>query len=217
MTATPLGRYEGFPPGFFDRQDESPDGWFYDQPRIVTHIDDRAISAVGKVYEQLGVGGRVLDVCSSWISHLRTPPDALVCQGMNAEELAANEMAVGGAVVDLNQQPALPFADAAFDSAICCVSVDYLTQPLEVFDEVARVLRPGGVWVHVFSNRCFATKAIRGWLSTDDQGHLAIVSEYYRRSVGWTEPRSAVVIEPGRGGDPLYAVWANTIEDQGRP
>ncbi len=217
VTAEATNRYHGFPDGFFERQDESPDGWFYDQPRIVTHIDDRAIRAVGEVYEQLGIGGRVLDVCSSWISHLTSAPEALICQGMNAPELAANEMATGGVVVDLNRQPLLPFRDHSFDSAVCCVSVDYLTRPLEVFDELARVLRPGGLWVHVFSNRCFPTKAIRGWLSTDDEGHVAIVSEYFRRSLGWEEPQSAVVLQAGRGGDPLYAVWATTRSVQDAP
>ena len=35
-----------FPPGFFAREDESPDGEFYGPPRLVTHIDDGAIAAV---------------------------------------------------------------------------------------------------------------------------------------------------------------------------
>ncbi len=208
----PDGRYGVFGQGFFSRQDESPDGLFYDQPRFVTHIDDRAIAAVGSVYDELEIGGTVLDVCGSWISHFATQPEALVCQGMNVAELAANEQAAGGVVVDLNRQTTLPFSSSSFDAAVCCVSVDYLTQPIEVFDEVARVVRPGGRFVHVFSNRFFPTKAVRGWLASSEEGRLAIVSAYFRQAEGWDEPNAAIALAPGTGGDPLYVVWADRTQ-----
>ena len=90
---------------------------------------------------------------------------------MDATELAANDAAAEWMVHDLNLDPTLPFADASFDAVTCCVSVDYLTRPLEVFAEVAHVLRPGGSFVSTFSNRCFPTKAIRGWRSTNAPLH----------------------------------------------
>jgi ubiquinone/menaquinone biosynthesis C-methylase UbiE len=108
-------------------------------------------------------------------------------------------------VHDLNAEPRLPFADASFDAAVCCVSVDYLVHPIEVFDEVARVLVPGGVFAVTFSNRCFPSKAITGWLATDDITHVQIVAEYFRRSSGWNEPE---VDERPSDDDPLFAVWA---------
>ena len=111
-------------------------------------------------------------------------------------------------VHDLNAEPALPYDDGEFDAVTCCVSVDYLTRPLDVFAEVARVLRPGGVFVCTFSNRCFPTKVIRGWLSTDDQGRCAIVATYFRSTPGLDEP-TATLENPGARGDPLYAVWAH--------
>ena len=201
-------RYERFPQGFFSRQDESDDGAFYRSPRLVTHIDDRAIAAVGLIYEQLEIDGRALDVMSSWISHFRAPPASLVALGMNHHELAANDMADAAVMADLNGRPSLPFADDSFDSAVCCVSVDYLVRPLEVFDEVARVVIDGGVFCCTFSNRCFPTKAITGWLSSGDQAHVELVAEYFRLSGRWHEITASVAIEAGRGGDPLYAVWA---------
>ncbi|MFP5487509.1 MAG: class I SAM-dependent methyltransferase, partial [Acidimicrobiia bacterium] len=137
-----------FPPRFFDRADESDDAAFYGFDRFVTHIDDRAIAAVGALYDELGVSGptsgAVLDLCSSWISHFRSKPVRLVVTGMNARELAANEQADEWVVHDLNTDPGLPFDDGSFDGVTCCVSVDYLVRPLDVFAEVARVLRPGG-------------------------------------------------------------------------
>lgn len=198
----------GFPPGFFDRGDPSPDDVFYAPTRFVTHIDDGAIAAVGELYTELGIDGVVLDLCSSWISHFEQAPAELVALGMNAEELAANEQAASWVRQDLNVDPVLPFDDDAFDDAVCCVSVDYLIRPIEVFAEIARVVRPGGRFVCTFSNRCFPTKAIRGWLATDDETHLAIVAEYFRRSGGFDEPVARTRRAGAPGRDPLHAVWA---------
>lgn len=208
---TDSARYADFGPGFFERSDPSPDGLFYSQPRLVTHIDDGAIAAVGRVYEALEIGGRVLDLMSSWISHFSSPPAQLITLGRNGFELSRNEAAAGGVVADLNDVPGIPFADNSFDHVVCAVSVDYLQRPLEVFDEVARVLRPGGIFCHVFSNRLFPTKAIAGWLQASEDERVAICAEYFRRSgpafgLGWGEPQANVQRGPG---DPLYAVWAS--------
>lgn len=197
-----------FPPGFFARGDPTPDPAFYSWPRLVTHIDDRAIAAVGALYEQLGIDGAVLDIMASWVSHFRRAPARLTVLGMNPEELAANPQAAETVVHDLNADPRLPFADATFDSAVCCVSVDYLVRPIEVFREVSRVLRPDGVFVCTFSNRCFPTKAIRGWLSATDREHCDIVCEYFRQSGGWDEPISELRTTAQEWGDPLYGVWS---------
>lgn len=214
MTEQPPTHDEhGFPTGFFRRSDPSPDAQFYAFDRLVTHIDARAIAAVGTLYEHLGLTGRVLDLMSSWISHFRTPPAHLTVLGMNANELAANDVATERVVRDLNADPSLPFADGSFDAAVCCVSVDYLVQPIEVFREVRRVLVPGGLFVCTFSNRCFPTKAIAGWLRSDDDGRVAIVGEYFRRSGGWAEPQAALCTPPYTPGDPLYAVWASARDE----
>jgi SAM-dependent methyltransferase len=197
-----------FPPGFFDRSDDQPDQFFYGPSRLVTHIDQRAIAAVGALYAELGVDGRVLDLMSSWVSHFAVAPEHLTALGMNAAELDANPTASERTVHDLNTDPVLPYADAAFDDVVCCVSVDYLTRPIEVFSEVGRVLAPGGRFVVTFSNRLFPTKAIRGWLLTDDATRMEIVAKYFELSGGFDPAISDVRLEPGAGSDPLYAVWA---------
>jgi len=142
-----------FPTGFFDRGDPSPDSAFYSWPRLVTHLDDRAIAAVGALYDELGISGDVLDLMGSWVSHFRTQPARLTVLGMNPDELNANPSAGVTVVHDLNAEPRLPFPDESFDAVVCCVSVDYLTRPIEVFTDVARVLRPGGPFVCAFSNQ----------------------------------------------------------------
>jgi SAM-dependent methyltransferase len=196
-----------FPDGFFDRADPARDRDFYVLPRFVTHIDDGAIAAVGALYDDLAIRGRVLDLMSSWISHFTHAPEQLTVLGMNVAELAANQQARSGVVHDLNTAPHLPFASSSFDAAVCCVSVDYLTNPVDVFSDIARVLEPGAPLVCTFSNRCFPTKAIRAWLYSDDDQHCELVASYFRLAAGWSEPTVKVCLRPERG-DPLYAVWA---------
>ncbi len=199
---------EGFPRGFFDRSDPGDDAAFYRPDRFVTHIDHGAIAAVGALYEELGLDGDVLDLMSSWVSHFRTAPARLVALGMNDRELAANPQAASTVVRDLNADPTLPFPDESFDGATCCVSVDYLVRPIEVFTQVHRVLRPDSAFVLTFSNRCFPTKAIRGWLATDDATHVEIVRRYFDRAGGFGPVESALRTPLDAPGDPLWAVWA---------
>ena len=205
----PAAPAPGLPPGAFQRLDEGPDAEFYAVPRFVTHIDDRAIGAVTALYrEHFPPGGAVLDLMSSWISHL--PADIrypkVVGLGMNAEELRANPRLDAWVVHDLNAEPRLPFADGEFDAAGCCVSIDYLVRPVEMLRDVARVLRPGAPLVITFSNRRFPTKVIALWESLDDEGHVQLVAHYLREAGGWTE---AVALDRSPAvGDPLFAVVA---------
>jgi SAM-dependent methyltransferase len=198
-----------FPLGFFGRADPSPDSAFYSWSRLVTHLDDHAIAAVGALYDELGISGDVLDLMSSWVSHFRTPPAHLTVLGMNSNELDENPAAGVTVVHDLNTEPRLPFPDDSFDAVVCCVSVDYLTRPIEVFTDVARVLRPRGTFVCAFSNRCFPTKAVRGWLYADDERRCEIVEQYFRLAGYWDEPRSQRRTPASHPGDPLFAVWAH--------
>lgn len=225
MPGLPMSR-DDWPGWFFDRDDPTPDDRFYAVPRLVTHIDDDAIRAVGDLYAELGLDGsaaeprRVLDLMSSWVSHLRSAPAELVVLGMSLAELDANAMATERVVQDLNDDPRLPFDDDAFDAVLCCVSIDYLTRPIEVLAEAARVLRPTAPMVITFSNRCFPTKAIHGWLSTDDAGRCGIVAHYLRAAGGFTEPEVALRTPPpssGYRGDPLYAVVARALPGRPRP
>ena len=196
-----------FPDGFFARDDERPDPEFYAEPRFVTHLDGRAIAAVGRLYDELGVTGDVLDLMSSWVSHFTTPPRSLTVLGLNAAELAANPQAAARVVQDLNADPRLPFADGSFDAVVNCVSIDYLVRPVAVLADVRRVLRPGGLSVCSFSNRCFPTKAVRGWLSVQEQQRPVVVAEYHRQA-GFGEPVVGERLTATWRHDPLWAVWA---------
>ncbi|RZK46211.1 MAG: methyltransferase domain-containing protein, partial [Hymenobacter sp.] len=166
------------PPQAFKRRDEAPDQEFYRFERLVTHIDAAAVAAVTQLYrQQLPAGGAVLDLMSSWVSHLPTEIQysRVAGLGMNARELAQNPRLTDRLVQNLNEQSGLPYADAEFDGAGICVSVQYLTRPAGVFAELARVLRPGAPLVVTFSNRCFPDKAVYAWQALDDRGHVALV------------------------------------------
>ena len=195
------------PQGSFERIDESDDGLFYAPARLVSHIDEAAVAALSAFYaERLVPGAAVLDLMSSWVSHLPSDPPlgAVVGHGMNGEELAANPRLTRWWVQDLNGDARLPLSDAEFDAALCCVGVQYLQHPFEVFAEVRRVLRPGSPFIVSFSNRCFPTKAVAIWRALDIEGHVALVSHYMDAS-GFSEVQ-AHVLAGGAVSDPLMAV-----------
>ncbi len=208
-----LRRGDGrFPPEGYARDDEAADGHFYLVPRKVVHLDDGAITALGRLYaDVLPAGGRLLDLMSSWRSHLPEDFEAreVVGLGLNAEEMADNPQLTSAIVHDVNRDPRLPFGNEKFDGGMCAVSIQYVTHPLLVFREMRRVLRPGAPFVVSFSNRCFPTKAVAVWLGTTDQQHLMLVHSYFDAAGGWTDVKEEAR-SPGDDGDPLYAVWART-------
>ena len=203
-------------PSFFQRQDETPDALFYREPRLLVHIDDGAIEAARQLYaEVLPQHGALLDLMSSYRSHM--PPSLawtrLAGLGMNETELRENDQLTDHAICDLNADPTLPFGDGEFDGAAVTVSIQYLTQPVEVFREVARVLKPGAPFVITYSNRMFPTKAVRIWHALNDRERAGLIITYFKYAGGFEEPvaedRS---IDAGSGGDPLFAVRAKTLQ-----
>jgi ubiquinone/menaquinone biosynthesis C-methylase UbiE len=173
------------PEGAFTKIDTEEDELFYEPPRLVCHIDDGAIAALTEFYRvALPAGGVLLDLMSSWVSHLPSEIDysEVIGHGMNATELAANPRLTRRFIQNLNREVKLPLANASVDAAMVCVSIQYLQQPVAVLREIARVLRPGGPLVVSFSNRCFWTKAVAIWRALDDSGHARLVELYLRQA-----------------------------------
>ncbi|QXX75786.1 methyltransferase domain-containing protein [Methylovirgula sp. HY1] len=196
------------PPEAFCKEDEAPDHIFYTAPRFVTHIDAPAITAVTELYRTLfPPGSAVLDLMSSWISHLprEVAYGEIIGHGLNGLELEANPRLSRFFLQNLNENPALPLASDSLDAAAICVSIQYLQQPVAVLREIARVLRPGSPVVITFSNRCFPTKAVAIWRGLDDEGHGRLVALYLSEA-GFAEIEIRALIVRGAGGDPLFAV-----------
>jgi SAM-dependent methyltransferase len=200
----------------FRRVDETPDEEFYRMPRFVTHIDASAIAAVTGLYRRFfPPHGAILDLMSSWVSHL--PPEAeysrVVGVGMNAQELAENPFLDEFYVQNLNQDPVLPFGEAEFDGAAICVSVQYLTHPVEVLRDIGRVLRPGAPLIITFSNRCFQTKATACWRMLDDDGHVKLLRCFIEES-GRFRGINCCGARVLSDGDPLYGMVAYRADQE---
>lgn len=192
--------------------DESDDAEFHAVPRLVTHIDDATIAALTDLYREiLPAGGAILDLMSSWISHL--PPEVAYSRvaglGMNAVELERNPRLDEFSVHDLNAAPELPYPDASFDAVVNAVSIQYLTHPVEVFASMARVLKPGGLALVATSHRCFPTKAILAWHTLDARNRLDLIRQYFEHA-GNFAPVEIIDRSPP-GADPLWVAVARRL------
>ena len=198
------------PADFFRRVDDDDDEVFYSVPRLVTHIDDGAIAKVGEIYAQiLPQGGAILDLMSSWRSHLpaHIRPARVVGLGMNRTEMEDNPALTEIVIHNLNRTPRLPFTDAEFDGAVVTVSVQYMTAPLDTFAEVGRVLKPGAPFIVTFSNRMFPTKAVAIWQNLDDYDHVKLVARYFMESGGFENIEFIDKSAPTTPhSDPIWAV-----------
>tara|TARA_A100001037_G_scaffold291841_2_gene306383 strand:+ start:3425 stop:4054 length:630 start_codon:yes stop_codon:yes gene_type:complete len=197
---------DDFPPQMFARMDEAPDAEFYREPRFVNHIDDATIAALTDFYREfVPSGSDVLDLMSSWVSHL--PGDVeyarVAALGMNEAELSANPRADEHCVHDLNTKPELPFESGSFDRALIAVSIQYLTRPVEVLAEAARVLRDDGAICIAMSHRLFPTKAIAAFHRLQPAQRVRLVSTYLSRA-GFGSVR--FVDRSPDNADPLWLV-----------
>jgi SAM-dependent methyltransferase len=213
----------------FSRLDESDDMLFYATDRFVQHLDAVALATVQKIIGELlnEESPIILDLMASWDSHLPAHLNAtiVVGLGLNRKELDENKLLSEIVIHDLNANPLLPFPDAMFDAVINTVSVDYMTKPFEVFREVARVLKPGGLFLVIFSNRMFPEKVTKLWQISSEAERVAIVKELFASAKKFEEPK--VFVSRGRPrpeddryahlgipSDPIYAVYADSVGGQ---
>jgi SAM-dependent methyltransferase len=207
----------------FSRLDETDDRVFYTTDRFVSHLDRAALRTVEQVIDRLVIEDRpvLLDLMASWDSHLseRLQSGRTVGIGLNPRELAANTALDERVIHDLNADPHLPFPDRTFDVIVNTVSVDYLTQPFEIFGEVVRVLRPGGLFLVLFSNRMFTSKAVKVWRESSNHERMLLIQDYFAAvpefgptrtfaSQGQPRPENDHYAGVGLPSDPVFAVWA---------
>lgn len=198
--------YYGLPGFWFERADTEPDDVFYEHPRMVAHIDEATMAAVTEFYREfIPADASVLDLMSSWISHLpeEVPRSRTAGLGMNAQELAANSQLSEWCVQDLNQNPRLPYADASFDRALIVVSIQYLVQPVEVLQSVLASLKPGGAIAICMSHRLFPTKAVAAFQGMERDDKMKLVG-YCLRQAGFDE--IAFHDRSPLGADPLWVM-----------
>ena len=208
----------------FSRLDEGDDATFYSRDRFVSHLDSFALDTVKKVIGQLVVeeNPAILDLMAGWDSHIpeELRPSRVVGLGLNENELSRNAVLSEIVIHDLNKDPSLPFPDQTFDIVINTVSVDYLTKPLHVFREIGRILKPGGLFLVIFSNRMFPQKAVKVWKESSEEERVLLVEDFFQAvgsfekpsvflSKGKPRPKDDKYYQEGIPSDPIYAVYAD--------
>lgn len=199
---------DGFeiPAQFFERADSSPDELFYKEPRFVAHIDEATINALSDYYlEFIPPHAQVLDLMSSWISHL---PNELELSrvaglGMNEAELSRNPRLTDYCVHNLNDNPHLPYETGTFDRVTLAVSVQYLIQPIAVMSAVRDVLTEGGAICIAMSHRLFPTKAVAAFQQLPAKDRIRLVRHYLERA-GFKDVSFSD--RSPKGADPLWLV-----------
>lgn len=207
----------------FSRKDESDDEHFYARDRFVEHLDSVALDTVEKLIDELVTEKKpaILDLMAGWDSHIPgTIEDGeVIGLGLNENELSRNEALTDFVIHDLNRDPVLPFENDRFDVVLNTVSVDYMTRPFDVFREVSRVLKPGGLFLVTFSNRMFPEKVVKIWRESSEPERVILVEDYFRAcelfdeprtftSKGKPRPKDDVYADRGIPSDPIYAVYA---------
>ena len=211
-------QHSNYPENYFQRVDGSDDRLFYTEPRLLVHIDDHAIAAIGEFFKQhIPENANILDLMSSWRSHLPDgfPTRKVVGLGMNEVEMRENPQLDEWVVHDLNSDPRLPFETDAFDAVVVTVSIQYMTRPVEVFSEVRRILKDDGAFYVIYSNRMFPTKAVAIWHNLDDNQRAQLIASYFVKSEGWSPP-TARDVSPNLGfrTDPVSIVSASKLSSQ---
>ena len=207
--------YFGLPVAWFERADDEIDDVFYEHPRMVAHVDEATLLSLTDFYRNfVPAHADVLDLMSSWISHL--PQELALSRvaglGMNAQELAANTQLTEWCVQNLNRNPVLPYADGSFDRAMIVVSIQYLTQPVDVLRSVFRVLKPGGAVAIAMSHRLFPTKAIAAFQGMQRDDKMKLVG-YCLQQSGFTDIQFHDESPPQ--ADPLWILTATKQGDGG--
>ena len=210
----------------FSRLDETNDKLFYATDRFVNHIDAVATKTVEQIIGTLITEENpvILDLMAGWDSHIpeTVHPSEVIGLGLNENEIFRNKDLTDFVIHDLNENTSLPFPDYRFDAVINTLSVDYMTKPVDVFHEVGRILRPGGLFLVTFSNRMFPQKAVKVWKDADEEGRVILVEEFFDRTGIFEKPRVFVSKGKPRPGDdkyahlnipsdPIYAVYADKI------
>ncbi len=207
-----------------NKLDPSDDALFYAQPRFVTHVDEGFIAQLTKLYrDRIPPSSRVLDLMSSWVSHLPgdISYDYVEGHGLNGEELAKNKQLDHYFVQNLNRNQTLPLDDNSFDAVVNTVSVQYIQHPEAIFAEVYRVLKPGGIVIFSFSNRMFYQKAIALWRDGSEASRVELVKRYFESVPGFGNIQTVVNVSEAPailkmmgmgGGDPFYAVIAEKMQ-----
>ena len=181
--------------------DERDDALWYARPRFCTHVDDGFLEQLTRLYRQRTTPEfKCLDLCASHVSHYPYAYAYVLGHGLNREELERNEQFRRGMnaffVRNFNEHPVVDAPDRTFDMVSMCVSIQYMQRGEELFREIFRVLKPGGVAIISYSNRMFYEKAVSVWRDGTGYSRTQLVKSYFQNVNGFTEPEVITEVLP---------------------
>ena len=169
------------------KSDISDDEIFYQQPRFVHHLSDSFRNRLTSLYSEYLLNHHIiLDLMSSWVSHLPSNINykKVIGHGMNEAELSSNERLDRFFVQNLNKKQNMPIEDSSVDVGLIVAGWQYLQYPEKVSLELSRVIKSDSLLIISFTNRAFWTKAPNIWTYSSEEKRIEYVTSVLT-SNGW--------------------------------
>ena len=170
-----------------NKSDISDDEIFYQQPRFVHHLSDSFRNRLTSLYSEYLLNHHIiLDLMSSWVSHLPSNISykKVIGHGMNEAELSSNERLDKFFVQNLNKKQNMPIEDSSVDVGLIVAGWQYLQYPEKVSLELSRVIKSDSLLIISFTNRAFWTKAPNIWTYSSEEKRIEYVTSVLT-SNGW--------------------------------
>ena len=170
-----------------NKSDISDDEIFYQQPRFVHHLSDSFRTRLTSLYSEYLLNHHIiLDLMSSWVSHLPSNISykKVIGHGMNEAELSSNERLDRFFVQNLNKKQNMPIEDSSVDVGLIVAGWQYLQYPEKVSLELSRVIKSDSLLIISFTNRAFWTKAPNIWTYSSEEKRIEYVTSVLT-SNGW--------------------------------
>ena len=170
-----------------DKIDSSDDKIFYKQPKYVHHLGSSFRKRLSNLYlEYIYDHYVILDLMSSWVSHLPSEKryKKIIGHGMNESELSSNKRLDKFWVQNLNNTQNMPIKDSSVDIGLIVAGWQYLQYPEKVSNELSRIIKTDSLLIISFTNRAFWTKSPNIWTNSTDEGRIEYVMNVLNDN-GW--------------------------------
>ncbi len=170
-----------------EKIDITNDEIFYQNPRYVHHLSVSFRTRLTNLYSEYLLHHHViLDLMSSWVSHL--PFDIkykkVIGHGLNEAELSSNKRLDSFWVQNLNKTQNMPIEDSSVDVGLVVAGWQYLQYPEKVSLELSRIIKSDSLLIISFTNRAFWTKAPNIWSYSSEEKRIEYVYSVLKAN-GW--------------------------------
>tara|TARA_Y100001968_G_scaffold171110_1_gene156519 strand:+ start:568 stop:1233 length:666 start_codon:yes stop_codon:yes gene_type:complete len=155
--------------------DKNDDQIFYQHPRYVHHLSPSFRDRLTNLYSNYLCNHHViLDLMSSWVSHLpvNIKFKKVIGHGLNESELRSNNRLDSYWVQDLNKTQEMPLEDSSIDIGLIVAGWQYLQYPEKVSLELSRIIKEDSLLIISFTNRAFWTKSPNIWTNSSEEERI---------------------------------------------